>query len=244
MKTVLAALAALSALALAAPTHAGNLVVNGGFEATNGLTGSAKMSTTNVSDWSTTGYNFIYFSGTGDVKTNAPNGVYMWGPNNTTPSNGFTASSPDGGNFIAADGDYNTKEISQTIHNLTPGDKYTIGFDEAFAQQHGFNGDTIQHWTVSLGTQIQSTADYDLSSHAFSGWMHEKLVFTATSATEVLSFLAYGNKPVPPFALLDGVTFYQGVGVVPEPATWALMLMGVAGLGGVSRRRRAAVVAA
>jgi hypothetical protein len=40
---------------------------------------------------------------------------------------------------------------------------------------------------------------------------------------------------VPPFALLDGVTFSQDA--VPEPATWAMMLLGFASLGFVGYRR-------
>jgi hypothetical protein len=31
---------------------------------------------------------------------------------------------------------------------------------------------------------------------------------------------------------------------VPEPATWAMMLIGVAGMGGIARRRRSAALAA
>ena len=44
-----------------------------------------------------------------------------------------------------------------------------------------------------------------------------------------------------PWSFVDEVTFAGGG--VPEPATWALMLSGVFGLGAVARRRRAATVA-
>jgi hypothetical protein len=48
--------------------------------------------------------------------------------------------------------------------------------------------------------------------------------------------------PVPPFALLDGVSFTAAA--VPEPATWGMMLIGFAAIGiGARRNRRTAVVA-
>ena len=41
---------------------------------------------------------------------------------------------------------------------------------------------------------------------------------------------------------LEGFSFDPAVGIpaaVPEPQTWALMLLGIAGLAGAARRRRA-----
>jgi PEP-CTERM motif len=90
---------------------------------------------------------------------------------------------------------------------------------------------------------VQLTGDcYYLTSHNFSGWSQVSDVFTATSTSEVLSFLAAGNRPVPPFAMISDVSLLSGV---PEPATWGLMLLGFGGLGGAAyvRRRRAAALA-
>jgi hypothetical protein len=51
----------------------------------------------------------------------------------------------------------------------------------------------------------------------------------------------------PPTALrvdnLQGTADLAGVGGVPEPATWAMMLIGFGGLGAVLRRRRSLVFA-
>jgi hypothetical protein len=44
--------------------------------------------------------------------------------------------------------------------------------------------------------------------------MFQTFNYTATSSSEVLSFLAVGNVQLPPFLLLDGVT------LTPEPGYW------------------------
>jgi hypothetical protein len=50
-----------------------------------------------------------------------------------------------------------------------------------------------------------------------------------------LVFLAQGTPAGgPPVALLDGVT----LNAVPEPSTWAMVLVGIGGLGLAARSRR------
>ena len=71
--------------------------------------------------------------------------------------------------------------------------------------------------------------------------MLETFDFTAGATSEMLSFLAVGTPAnnLPPFALLDGVTLTA----VPEPSTWAMMLVGFSGLGYAAYRRRRTPVA-
>ena len=104
--------------------------------------------------------------------------------------------------------------------------------------------------SISAAIPPQQTPEGTNPSHGFTGWMSDTMSFVAQGSTETLSFLAYGNLPVPPFALLDGVTFTQETGGgltpgVPEPSTWALMILGFGGLGFAGyRRARKQMVAA
>ncbi len=232
---------ALALGVVTAPVQAKQFVVNGGFETT---TNGAKQfdSQTVATGWSSAGYNFIFAPGTGD--TTGSTGIYgtlsLWGTNNGGV-NVFT-DSPTGGNFVAADGAFQVAPVEQTLTGLRIGNTYTVAFDWAAAQQYTFTGPTTEQWRVSLGSQTISTAVFSNPNHGFSGWIHESFAFTATSGTEVLSFLAIGTPDgLPPFSLLDGVSV---TGSVPEPATWAMLIAGFGSVGVSLRSRRRNVVAA
>jgi hypothetical protein len=66
------------------------------------------------------------------------------------------------------------------------------------------------------------------------------MFFTPTATTQTLKFLSLGTPDgLPPIAALDGVSL-----TVPEPATWAMMLVGFGGIGAMIRRRRHTLVTA
>lgn len=245
--------AALSA-ALIAGSAGAAIVTNGSFE-TNGGNGQVGYNTT-VAGWTVApepnSYVFLWNAGGGGASgTTADNGgalgyegtVSLWGPG-TGSANGLTLS-PDGGAFIGIDPVYdaNPPAISQTLTGLTPGKQYTVSFDWAAAQQAGpnFTGGTDSGWTVDFGSsQSASTGTISIPGEGFSGWQTASFQFTADGTSDVLSFIADGgpSASLPPFALLDGVSV-----TVPEPATWALMLVGVGALGAGLRMRRRAVLA-
>ncbi len=204
----------LSAIALLSVSARANLVTNGGFESTTNGAGQLGYNT-NATGWTTSGYNFLFTPGSAD--TTGADGQYgslqIWGPGNGS-NNGLPATSPDGGNYVAADGAFQVGAISQTINGLVAGDSYNVSFYWAGAQQQSFNGPNTEQWQVSLGSETQSTGVYDNPSHGFSGWQQQSFTFTADSSSDVLSFLAVGTPSgVPPFSLLDGVS----VNPTPEP---------------------------
>lgn len=216
--------------------NAANLVTNGGFETlTNGL-GQLGYNT-DATGWSTNGYNFVFGGNSAD--TVGSNGVYgglkLWGPGNGQ-ANGLGAS-PDGGNYVGADGAFQVAPISQTLTGLVAGKSYAVNFYWGGAQQFGFTGANTEQWEVKLGSApSQFTSVYHNTTGGFSGWFSEKFTFTAGGTTQVLSFLAHGTPDgVPPFSLLDGVSVQAAV---PEASTWIMMIAGF-GLVGVAARRRA-----
>jgi len=222
--------------------QATSMVTNGSFEVLQTNASSqfgAGYSSQQVIGWTTSGYNFVFLPGTADAAgaTGQYGNLKLWGPGDGS-ANGLPASSPDGGNYIAADGAFSVAAITQTITGLSPGSTAVVSFNWAGAQQYGsqYNGATTEQWIVGFGNDpTQATAVAQDASHGFTGWMRQTFSFAVTSTTAVLSFLANGTPGgQPPFSLLDGVTMVQ----VPEPATWAVLLSG-AGLAGLISRRRA-----
>lgn len=241
MKNILLAAAALVVVSSAA--NAVNLVTNGSFETTTAGPGQLGYNT-DATGWTVPsgGYSFLFASGTAD--TTGSSGQYgsltLYGPGNGA-NNGLPASSPDGGNYVAEDGAFRVQPIQQTINGLVVGAQYAVSFYWGGAQQNGFTGPTTENFDVSLGNQTFSTPTLNNASHGFTGWQQQTFTYTATSTSEVLSFLANGTpQGQPPFSVLDGVSLQA----VPEPATWAMMLLGVGGMGAVARRRRSFAVAA
>jgi hypothetical protein len=251
LREALLALSCLS-LSVSVPAMAAlpNLVTNGDFSQlqTNASQqfGSGYSGATNeLTGWATSGYNFVYLPGTADTSgaSGVSGNVKLWGPGDGS-ANGLTSGAPTAGgtfngNYVAADGAYQVSAITQTVSGLIPGYAAAVSFVWAGAQQSGFTGPTTDNWTVSLAPAGQSnnqvTPTVSLLNHGFSGWMSETFTFIPTSATEVLSFLATGTPSgQPPFALLASVSVTN----VPEPATWGLMLTGIAGLICVVRHNR------
>jgi hypothetical protein len=239
MRSFVAAAALTVALSIGASAQAAQFVTNGDFTSLSNGLGQIDNNTT-ATGWTSSGYNFVFTQADSAVPGQFGS-LSLWDQANGGAStwNGLAAGA---GNFLAMDGDFGTSAVSQVITGLTPGKSYLLTFNYAFGQQQGFNGDTIQHLTVGFDPGFSSTSpDFNLDSHSFSGWGSFGGYLTASAATETLSFLAYGNLPVPPFALVSNVSLTGGV---PEPATWAMMLMGVGAMGAVARVRRRGVAAA
>lgn len=215
----------------------GQLYGQFGSDSTSGM---ATGSTLTVANWDTSGYNFVYTSGTISNGTqangasgqpyeapgeyNASNGygtTFMWGQGNGGAST-ITAP-PKGGNIVAADSIYQIGAITQTISGLTVGQVYMLKFYWGGAQQQGagFTNPTTENWTVSFGSQTFTTATINDPAESFTGWMQQTFYFTATSTSQVLSFTAGGGPACePPFSLLADVDLE----VVPDVSNWMIFM--------------------
>ncbi|WOI52795.1 choice-of-anchor C family protein [Parvularcula sp. LCG005] len=137
--------------------------------------------------------------------------------------------------WFASEGDYSLDlsylsagMVSTMITDLVVGQTYVISFDMAGNTD---GGNVVKQLEAMVGgvSQIFSF-DTTGKSRINMGWMTMSLVFTATAATETLSFLSLESNPYGP--ALDNVS----IASIPVPG--AVLLMG-SGLiaGGIARRR-------
>jgi hypothetical protein len=252
-------LAAIAVLAMAGSVHAAEFVTNGDFTL-NTLTGPQMTSllgagrvgveddshfiwSNAVTGWNSvnTGqdYNLYFFDGNtaklGDADSRYPG-------EQQRPNANFTPLSPTSGGFMVLDGDPSFNgAFEQDITGLTVGAKYHLTFWYASGELSNRTGYTSEQLTGSFGGDAFSTATFFNSQPVgvpgdFSGWAKASFYFTAGATNQVLSFLAVGTPAanLPPVSFLDKVSLTD----VPEPAAWAMMLVGFGSLGGAMRRRR------
>lgn len=71
-----------------------------------------------------------------------------------------------------------------------------------------------------------------VNTRANMGWLPYSFLFTATGASTTINFQSAVNSAYG--AALDNVA----ISAVPEPATWAMLILGFGAVGYVTRRRR------
>ncbi len=232
------------ALAVTAPGARAQTIQNGSFSSfTDG--GEDRLTNSSASPW-TTGSSYSFIISETEARSTgfgSGNSLQLWSQGDNGGLNGRVVASPDGGNFLAADSMYLNPSfiLQQTITGLTVNANYNITFWQAAGQQTGWTGDTTDTWTVKLGSQTKVAPTMSNPSKNFTNWQQVSLSFVADATSMVLQFLLSGTSPggnqQPPFALLDGIAISQTTTTVPEPATAAMLLAGVAGLVGFGRRR-------
>ena len=212
-KVILGALASVAVFAAPVAASAAELVVNGGFE-----TGS-------FSGWTHT-------SNADDFVDAAPSGTFV--PNGTAALGTYTA-------FLGATGAGDT--LSQVL-NTVAGDTYAVSFQLA-TQGNGDFGPANSFLATIGGLTILKANNavpsvYGSGQSAFSVFSYYPYTFTATGSSTLLQF-TYNNQPG--YFDLDNVSVNGTPGVsvggaVPEPATWALMLVGFGMVGAGMRQRK------
>lgn len=245
-----------------------NLITNGSFEYSSGTTPEAPCQVgyncsgtgSSIAGWTMDPSSTYPEAGTPPTPTDfswLPGYTFVMDSTNSVTGNAGALSmwvSPgpeSGSNFLAQDAYYHPDAIQQTV-DLVNGQTYDLNFYWATAQQSGFSGDTFDQWQVSLGgTVLTTTGLTENLSHSDTGWVDYNYDFVWTGATgpTVISFLdmcngsmstagacnaSVGDSNGPPFSLLDNVSLTT----VPEPSTWAMLLIGFAGLAYAGYRGR------
>ncbi len=240
------------AVALSAPAQA-NLITNGGFVPVSSI-GSAKsgllsVNSTNIPGWTPKAYNNHGFGFWGGVVADGltvsidldealwagNSGVrhYMNVPNVTS------VSSVDGsGWFLNVDSDLRFgTTMEQTVNGLIQGHTYELSFSQAAGQYApDVDAEITSWWKVGFGSSpLVDSASMTVAAGApISAWQSQSMTFTATSTSQLLSFIAQGTPTgAPPFALLSGVSLTDTT-PVPGP----LPVLGVAAAFGASRKLR------
>ena len=106
-------------------------------------------------------------------------------------------------------------------------------------------GPTGTYWNDDAGASVVASPLMTVIGASAVGWNYVSVDLKADAPDQLLSFLAWGDNGssvnLPPIAFLAGVNSPPGLGSgTPEPATWAMMLMGFAGIGGIVRAARRA----
>jgi PEP-CTERM motif len=100
-------------------------------------------------------------------------------------------------------------------------------------------GQTSQYYSTDPNASIAASELMTVPYQGTVGWEYVSVNLTADATTELLSFLAWGDNGstvnLPPIAFLSGVD--SPPGLVPEPSTWAMMIIGFVGLGFMGRRQ-------
>lgn len=174
-----------------------------------------------------------------DPNTGAGQNIGMTAPDSTTVF-GWTLSSGTvdyiGSRWVAGDGvrcidlsGTSAGTIFQTISGFTPGLTYQLSFLMAANPEGGAPTRSLQ---ADIGGASQIFSFTGPGSAADLGWAQRTFQFTAAAPTLTLTFTSLDNNAFG--AALDGVRIVP----VPEPSSWALLVIGASAWGYYRRWRQ------
>lgn len=124
--------------------------------------------------------------------------------------------------------------IEQTVTGLTAGTGYAVKFIIASELSRSDN------ILVSADGGPSTTFSAPPSPGPWTDWVSKEFDFTASGTSATIRFSTFGLDPTKQLDVgLDNVTISSRGGSVPEPASLALLGIGLAGLGAMRRRKTA-----
>ncbi|RYD67614.1 MAG: hypothetical protein EOP83_02475 [Verrucomicrobiaceae bacterium] len=173
----------------------------------------------------------------------------LMGPTGPNVANGYFGT-PQSGNTFAG-GIYRTigadnyqQGIQQTVTGFTVGEQYSFTFFQAVVGYSGAQDDSGS-WKVFANGALIATTDTSTTTVAWNTpgkpleWEQRTITFTATAETINLAFLSFdpeGSGTDAANGVMMGIDSFSDITEVPEPSFAALGLIGVLG---ILRRRRA-----
>ena len=225
-RTLALAICALSASVTLSATGANAAaIVNGGFEA----------------DAASVPLNGVYFGA-----------ITGWNSPSYLTSAGYYNATPPEGRVFALIGngiDTGGYHLSQTITGLNSGSRYTVTF--SLASEDFVIPGTVEQVDVFMSSGSSSalqTFSAPVSSNTtpfglgplWDHWSSFNYSFVANASTATIDFMQTAATTGSGDTGLDKVSIALAGGV-PEPATWAMMILGFGAAGSMIRRRKAVV---
>jgi hypothetical protein len=208
---------AVSVTLLSAGAAGAAIVNNGGFE---------------TSDF--TGWNVVV--GAVTPPTNTAPVVIQYGQASGYPTGAFgeAVPSPDGSNhgaYFSADG--TGQNINQTV-SLSAFTTYRLSY-EVYAPQNGLNNPFQAFFQGSVDSYLLPLVPASTTDLATPHWVTYTGTFSTGAVNPgILTFEFTGTGAYAADVVLDNVS----IATVPEPSTWAMMLLGFAGVGFMAYRRK------